>query len=219
MIPLFYQQWVQKPWSCLRACWSSSVPAPFGRRGWERTSVRPLELWHRNSPHRCQRQNTDFSQRRASIYPTDTKWWHLNKICINEKLACARHTPGAGRWCRCQTQAAGAWSQTRWSPWLWERPSSDPPGAAGSNSAWRWSSQPGRGARRSPWSLRGPWKHTFKQRRKYSRAEGKTAPKKCNVAPDVTRRGTTNNNLDNLIAFCSLLCVSYLYCLHSVGTH
>ena len=43
------------------------------------------------------------------------------------------------------------------------------------------------------------------QRRKYTRAKGKTAPKKYNFAPDMTRRGAKNapiifcnNNLINL---------------------
>jgi len=34
--------------------------------------------------------------------------------------------------------------------------------------------------------------HNWQQRQKYTRAKGKTAPKKYNVAPDITRRGTTN---------------------------
>ena len=43
------------------------------------------------------------------------------------------------------------------------------------------------------------------QRRKYTRAKGKTAPKKYNFAPDITRRGAKNapiissNNNDNLM--------------------
>jgi len=52
---------------------------------------------------------------------------------------------------------------------------------------------------------------------KYTRAKGKTAPKKDNVAPDITRRGKKcPHNLDNLIVFYfwSLLCVSYIYCLY-----
>jgi len=56
--------------------------------------------------------------------------------------------------------------------------------------------------------------YSLRQRQKHSRAEGKTAPKKYNVAPDIRRRGrkcpwTSSDNYDNLIAFClcSLLCV------------
>jgi len=55
--------------------------------------------------------------------------------------------------------------------------------------------------------------------------EGKTAPKKYNFAPDITRKGAENdpinsaNNSDNLIAFCfcSLLCV--LYVLPALGRY
>jgi len=49
----------------------------------------------------------------------------------------------------------------------------------------------------------------------------KNAPKKYNVAPDITRGQKMPLNLDNLTAFCccSLLCVSYLYCLDYRGTH
>jgi len=37
------------------------------------------------------------------------------------------------------------------------------------------------------------------QHRKYTRAKGKTAPKKYNVAPDITRRGATNAPIISII--------------------
>jgi len=46
------------------------------------------------------------------------------------------------------------------------------------------------------------------QGRKYTRAKGKTDPKKYNCGPDITRRGNKcHHHFDNLIAFCFLFFV------------
>ncbi len=59
----------------------------------------------------------------ASIKNSDQTNNTRNKICKENVVKyfffiVSRHTQDSSRWCRCQRQAAGAWSQTHWSPWL-----------------------------------------------------------------------------------------------------